>query len=266
MSTTNSKLLNLLKNITNNNNYESTGTTTTTIRIKLQNNENIQLTTTTTTTIDKISKSDDSYYLDLLDFLKYLYKESNKDIAKLSHFNIYNETNQNNFTENINNKSDEIIDKITTHESYLPVALIQLCIIILVLLIVIFMCKCNKMMESCREMFNKSHKTQQEHLEAKYHDKKTLNDYLCFYCYNYRMRRRFRKRRKRNKNLRHRIVRGKTGTASAGGFVRQRGGLTRNRQMNRSNSLIFRRRTAVKRNRLINNSEIRRDNMTFTDT
>ena len=130
------------------------------------------------------SEENGEKYQDLINFLEYL--------------------NENWKTRNLTNldksKADFILSKNRTrpfevyhsYEDELPVAFIQLLIIVLVFLIVLFMCKCNKIMRFCRD---RKPKTAEELENERYHDKMGFTDYLCFFWYNFKMRRRFKKRR-----------------------------------------------------------------------
>jgi len=124
-----------------------------------------------------------------------------------------------------------------SYEDELPIAIIQLLIIVLVFLIVLFMCKCNKIMRFCRD---RKPKTAEELENERYHDKMRFTDYLCSYYYNFKMRRRFKKRRiQRFNNKRNARKFTKSGKFSE---------FSRKNDMSRGSS-IFRRRSVRYRNR-----------------
>lgn len=123
-------------------------------------------------------------YQDLFNFLEYL--NENWRIRNLT-------TSEKINADFISSKNrTRPIEVYHSYEDELPVAIIQLLIIVLVFLIVLFMCKCNKIMRFCRD---RKPKTAEELENERYHDKMSFTDYLCFFWYNFKMRRRFKKRR-----------------------------------------------------------------------
>ena len=127
---------------------------------------------------------------------------------------------------------------------YMPAALVQLFILVLVFLFVLFMCKCNKMMRTCRDLTqSKSSKSAAE--DKIYNDNVTLADYLCYSCYRYKMRRRFKNRRIRNKRF-NRIRMNAKSAADA-----------RDKFASRKSSIIRRRTAVVHKNRVYSNSSVK---------
>ena len=182
-------------------------------------------------------------YEDLFNFLEYLNE---------------NWTNKRNFSSLAKNESvfsDQNKKKhIETYHSYdneLPVALIQLLIILLVFLIVLFMCKCNKIMRFCRD---RKPKTDEELENERYHDKMRISDYLCFLWYNFKMRRRFKKRRIRRFNNNRNAIK-----------FNKKGKLIDARQSSKNrDSSIFRRRSVRYRHR--NNRNWETPEKRYTDS
>jgi hypothetical protein len=121
-----------------------------------------------------------------------------------------------------------------------PAALIQLLIIILVVLFVLLLCKCNKLMAYCQHV-----KTPEELEDERYHDDMRFKDYLCYLCI--RCKHTHRKRRHR-KFIRKKFVDG--GLSEGGGRLSRAysvnprlsrvGGMRK-----RKASIIFRRRSAI---------------------
>jgi hypothetical protein len=190
--------------------------------------------------------SNDDYH-DLNRFLNYLLYNNDEQSKFLNSSNITK--NKNNL-----NVNDDYLDEYGFYY-YLPAALVQLFIIVVVFLIVLFMCKCNKLMESCRNCTNSSNSSVKSD-ESIYNDKMTLTDYLCYSCYRYKMKRRFKKRRIRNKRfnrirLNAKNASGKMLVNADGSVSRRTGGY---QSINRNNSLIRRRNSIVHKNRVYSTS------------
>jgi hypothetical protein len=168
-------------------------------------------------------------FQDLFNFLEYL--NENWKIRNLTYLN------QSEAALFLHKNRSRPIEVYHSYEDELPVAIIQLLIIVLVFLIVLFMCKCNKIMRFCRD---RKPKTAEELENERYHDKMRFSDYLCSYYYNFKMRRRFKKRRiQRFNNKRNARKFTKSGKFSE---------FSRNNDKSRGSS-IFRRRSVRYRNR-----------------
>ena len=150
-------------------------------------------------------------FQDLFNFLEYL--NENWKIRNLTHLN---ESEAALFLHKNRSRPIEVYH---SYEDELPVAIIQLLIIVLVFLIVLFMCKCNKIMRFCRD---RKPKTAEELENERY--------------YNFKMRRRFKKRRIQRFNKKKFTKSGKFSEFS------------RKNDMSRGSS-IFRRRSVRYRNR-----------------
>jgi hypothetical protein len=187
----------------------------------------------------------DEDYSDLFDFLEYIntrwvHNKLNKSIDFGNHLNI----DQSNLFK-FNNAN--IFKYPSSKDSYekglyenLPVALVQLLILILVFFIFYFMCKCNKIMESFRDK-----KENKKTFDGdKFQDSIKFRNYLCYswnklklnYCIRRRRRRRFRH------NHRHVFT----------DF--------NNNDKRRNDSLIFRRRSVIYRNSK-SNRKLRQSNL-----
>lgn len=104
------------------------------------------------------TESTDSDLTDLLELLEYLtLRKRLKSLNQVQNtFN--NQTDKNLSLLNWTNQTHSHHQKHVEFE--LPVALVQLSIIVLVFLIVLFMCKCNQMMEWCRDCHLKQNSAQ----------------------------------------------------------------------------------------------------------
>lgn len=92
----------------------------------------------------------------------------------------------------------------------LPAALIQLFILILVILIIFLICKCNNIMKYCRDFkpFSSPFSSTEISSEDVYDHKYNLKEVFCSTCYKFKMKRRFKNRRLRNKRFnRNRVIR-----------------------------------------------------------
>ncbi len=191
--------------------------------------------------MSQLNVEGDDHYIDLFDFLDYIHLKwlpKNKtlkknDIPKYLTLNLINESLTNNI---INTQTDQI----SFYEKW-PVALIQLLILLLVFFVFLFMCKCNKIMESCKG----NNKSNQPKLfdEDQYKDQYKLKDYIYHIWNNFKLNhcRRRRKRRfksrKRNKNNSH------------GYHHHQDFKLNiKTEYKYRNNSIIFRRKSVIYRN------------------
>ena len=185
----------------------------------------------------------DQDYVDLYRFLKFLLQDNDLKPKNLTHGidNNLNNTHLTNQTQ-IDSKKIEL--------DILPVALIQVFVVISVFLILFLMCKCNRMLEACRDRALKS-KTTQQLEEDNYNEKMTFKDYVCFLWYSYRMKRRFKKRRIRNQRFKKRIAR-KNG-------IRERSNSSNRTTNIRNNSLIFKRNSVVHRNRVYSSLKFKRN-------
>lgn len=105
---------------------------------------------------DEENRGVNSDLQDLLELLDYLSKYHRQILIAAD-----------DFSQNSNLTSTHLDDKAPKQhgdsEFVLPVALVQLLVIVLVFLIGLFMCKCNQMMEACRNCRKKN--TQQQQLD-----------------------------------------------------------------------------------------------------
>lgn len=179
-------------------------------------------------------------YNDFVDFLHYLtlrnlkLNNPNRTLAELLMQNYpWIDRNDHLHSNRTGNESSSG-NNLSSDEYEMPVALVQLFILVLVFLITLFMCKCNQLMRACRE---KTEKSLREVEEDNYQDRMGCKQYLCFIWYNFKKRRRFNKRRRR----RIRYMNNNAGRSS----YRGSGSST---MRVRKNSLIFRRRSVIYRN------------------
>jgi hypothetical protein len=126
---------------------------------------------------------------DLIDFLKYLIyinrqskinASNNSELEQDSvHYkSIYSLDDYSSAEENQTSPTNDL-DTNDLFLKDLPVALIQLFILIFVFLIIFCMCKCNRLLNKLREQ---EPKTQEELMEEMYHDKKRLVEYCSNCC------------------------------------------------------------------------------------
>lgn len=169
---------------------------------------------------------------ELNDFLSFLYSNSKPTIGST----LENKTK----SVNITNRTDNGLFDLSYQSDELPVALIQLLIILLVFLILFFLCKCNLIMEYLREKLDKLSSDDDDDI---YKDHKTFWDYIESFWYDFKMKRRLRKRRKRRK-LKNQ---GSIGRNRSYAFKSKRNNSTEG-SVYRNNSAIFKRRSAIYRN------------------
>lgn len=188
---------------------------------------------------DNHFNKEDYDYVDLVDFFNFISTSDKKKSSNELNFNL----TTNNTISNLLGKQTNQTDKLDIYYE-LPVALIQLFILILVFLIVLFLCKCNKIMEFFRE---KTQRNPNSYDDDSYNDRITLRNYFNSLCYNFKMRRRLQKRRRRRK---HNIEVNRHENVISNGVSRYGGrrGAVRYNPNARNNSLIFRRRSAIYRN------------------
>ena len=209
----------------------------------------------------------DEDYQDLLNFLHYLNHNRRSNQAKsagaLSNASlpdslVLNQTRTSNESSSATTVAQ--IDDLNHHElPPVPAALIQLLIIVLVVLSILFLCKCNKLMAFCRH--EKSPAPSEAAAAAaaagmvaeelddddeRYHDRMTCKDYLCFLWYRCRIRHRLANRRNK-RFIRKNYANSYLHTQSRGGHnasqkLARAGGVHRKRKA----SIIFnRRRSAI---------------------
>ena len=139
----------------------------------------------------------------------------------------------------------------TLSEDPVKVGLLQFLILVLVFLFFFFICKCNHMLESCRNRLDSSKPRSSSPNELEYHDKKSLKHYCCFFWYEFKMRRRFKKRRRRNRRFNGRNTASSSAQRRRGNKGNAPGNVSfdRDRTIRRTNS-ILKRRSMMTRNRI----------------
>ena len=169
-------------------------------------------------------------------------EQDEKDLQSFFYFLLNSNNDRRNSTRLINRNDTRSPDPDYGFYYYMPAALVQLFILVLVFLFVLFMCKCNKMMRTCRDLTQSKSKSTEDKI---YNDNVTLADYLCYSCYRYKMRRRFKNRRIRNKRF-NRIRMNAKNAADA-----------REKFASRKSSIIRRRTAVVHKNRVYSNSSVK---------
>jgi hypothetical protein len=199
--------------------------------------------------VDQAHKFYDEDYNDLVNFLYYLryYRKTDQERHNSSVFTtnspLGNHTESiydKNLTDTFHYADYQPPPQISYEIGPLPAALIQLLIIVLVMLFVLLLCKCNKLMAFCQHQ-----KTPEELEDERYHDTMRFKDYLCYICL--RCKHKHRKRRHRKfirKKFTGKSDFGPTGRSSRSYSLTQK--LTRSGGVRkRKTSIIFRRRSAI---------------------
>lgn len=191
----------------------------------------------------------DEDFTDLHDFLDYINLNwAPKHIKNNTLFkNNFNIEKSNKFK--IKNNSVLIGENswVTFEKSFyerLPVALVQLLILILVFLIFFFMCKCNKIMETCRDKAENEKSIDSDQLN----DSIKLKDYFCYLWYHFKLKYCVRRRRRRRFRNRNRC--GVNNKISNNIHVHRHKihSVYSNDEQKRNDSLIFKRRSVIYRN------------------
>jgi hypothetical protein len=192
----------------------------------------------------------DEDYSDLFDFLEYMnLKWIPKNLNNHSLFRNYLNIDKSNIYKFINASKYENESSIVGFEKdfyeKLPVALVQLLILILVFLIFLFMCKCNKIMETCRD---KNEKETKLFDDDQFNDSMKLKDYFCYLWYNFKLKHCTRRRRRRRFRNRNKAAGRNKNSNNANNHHHHIYGSNSNDEKRRNDSLIFRRRSVIYRN------------------
>ena len=188
----------------------------------------------------------DETYTDLVNFLDYLKIRKNKSAYLSTRPTSTAATFKGGL--NLTNDIQITFDKFDLFNDTIPVAIIQLFILFLVFLFFYLMCKCNHMLEACRNRLNSS-KSPHDPDDLRYHDRKTLKDYCCFFWYEFKMRRRFKKRRIRNRRFGRNLNGGRRQKPITSNSIINSASFDHNKTIRRSNS-ILKRRSVMPRNRV----------------